>query len=227
MVTEQSKSDCAMQPFMHRFLQGRIDLVHQLRASSAMEVAQQDLELILTAAMSACAACRWPGEGFDRKRFVESLVRFGSPDLHLNYVSTVALLEMGVISESQTPWGMPGQQLRVFTGAEIDGSITEMAKRYPHVSTHDLKKASYANRIYEWLRCGYAHVYWAAGNTTHVAPSDLPAQISYMGERELDGTRVRIASFHLDYLIDVAQNQVFTLPKARLPMPDSWWLDQI
>jgi hypothetical protein len=43
-----------------------------------------------------------------------------------------------------------------------------------------------------------------------------------MGERELDGTRVRIASFHLDYLIDVAQDQVSTLPKARLPMPDSW-----
>ena len=41
---------------------------------------------------------------------------------------------MGVISESQTPWGMPGQQLRIFTGAEIDGSITEMAKRYRHVS---------------------------------------------------------------------------------------------
>ena len=68
-----------MQPFMHRFLQGRIDLVHQLRALSTLEVAQQDLELILTAVMSACAACRWPGEGFDRKRFVESLVRFGSP----------------------------------------------------------------------------------------------------------------------------------------------------
>jgi hypothetical protein len=49
---------------------------------------------------------------------------------------------MGVISESQTPWGMPGQQLRIFAGAEIDGSITEMAKRYPDVSTHDLKKAS-------------------------------------------------------------------------------------
>jgi hypothetical protein len=214
-----------MQPFMHRFVQGRIDLVHQLRASSALEVAQQDLELILTAVMSACAACRWPGEGFDRKRFVESLVRFGSPDLHLDYVSTVALIEMGVISDSQTPWGKPGQELRIFTGAEIDGSIAEMAEHYPHVSMRDLKRAPYANRIYEWLRCGYAHIYWAAGNTTHVAPSDLPTQVSYKGERDLDGTRVRIASFHLDYLIEVAQEQVSTLPKARLPMPDSWWLD--
>jgi hypothetical protein len=218
-----------MQPFMRRFLQGRIDLVQQLRTSTlavAQAVTQQDLELILTAVISACAACRWPGEGFDRKRFVESLVRFGSPDLHLDYVSTGALLEMSVISDSQTPWGVLGEERRIFTGAEIDGSIAEMAKQYPHVSTRDLKEASYANRIYKWLRCGYAHAYWATGNTTHVAPSDLPAQISYIGRREPDGTRVRIGSFHLDYLIDVAQEQVSTLPKEKLPMPDSWWIDQ-
>ena len=54
------------------FLQGRIDLVKALRESS-LPVTHQDLELILTAVISACAACRWPGEGFDRKRFVESV----------------------------------------------------------------------------------------------------------------------------------------------------------
>lgn len=101
-----------------------------------------------------------------------------------------------------------------------------MAQRYPKVSTRDLKRASYANRIYEWLRCGYAHNYWAAGNTTHVAPSDRPAQISYIGRREPDGTRVRIASFHLDYLISVAEEQVATLPKSKLDKPDQWWIDQ-
>jgi hypothetical protein len=90
----------------------------------------------------------------------------------------------------------------------------------------DLKKACYACRIYEWLRCGYAHIYWAAGNTTYVPPSDLPAQISYIGRRKPDGTYVRIGSFHLDYLIDVAQEQVSTLPKKKLDEPDEWWIDQ-
>jgi hypothetical protein len=89
---------------MRAFLQGRVDLVKALRASS-LPVTHQDLELILTAVMSACAACRWPGEGFDRKRFVESLVRFSSPKLHLDYVSTGALLEMGVISDRGAPLG--------------------------------------------------------------------------------------------------------------------------
>lgn len=210
---------------MRSFLQGRIDLVKAL-CESPLPVTHQDLELLLTAVISACAACRWPGDSFDRKRFVESLVRFCSPDMHLDYVSTGALLELGVISESQTPWGKFGQEIRVFTGDEIDGAIPDMAERYPTVSTRDLKRASYANRIYEWLRCGYAHNYWAAGNTTHVAPSDRPAQISYMGLREPDGTRVRIASFHLDYLISVAQEQVATLPKSKLDKPVHWWIDQ-
>jgi len=210
---------------MQTFLQGRIDLVKALRESS-LPVTHQDLELILTAVMSSCAACRWPGEGFDRKRFVESLIRFSSPELHLDYVSTSALLEMGVISDSQTPWGVLGQEIRIFTGEEIDGPISKMGRRYPDVSIRDFKRASYANRIYEWLRCGYAHIYWGAGNTTYVAPSDHPAQISYIGRRESDGTRVRIASFHLDYLIDVASEQVSTLPKKKLDQPDQWWIEQ-
>jgi hypothetical protein len=210
---------------MQSFLQGRIDLVRALRESS-LPVTHQDLELMLTAVISACAACRWPGEGFDRKRFVESLIRFGSPELHLDYVSTGALLELGVISDSQTPWGEIWSGNPYFQCDEIDGAIPDMAQRYPKVSTRDLKRASYANRIYEWLRCGYAHNYWAAGNTTHVAPSDGPAQISYIGRREPDGTRVRIASFHLDYLISVAQQQVATLPKSKLDKPDQWWIDQ-
>jgi hypothetical protein len=92
---------------MQSFLQGRIDVVKALRDSS-LPFDRADLELILTAVMSACAACRWPGKTFDQKRFVQSLIQFSSPELHLDYVSTGALLELRVISESQTPWGEPG-----------------------------------------------------------------------------------------------------------------------
>jgi hypothetical protein len=171
---------------MRAFLQGRIDLVKALRESS-LPVTRQDLDLILTAVISACATCRWPGGGFDRRRFVESLIRFSSPELHLDYVSTGALLEIGVITDSQTPWGDFGQEIRIFTGDEIDGPIPKMAQRYPDVSMRDLKRASYANRIYEWWRCGHAHIYWPVGNTTHVPPSDGPAQISYIGMRDSNG----------------------------------------
>jgi hypothetical protein len=210
---------------MRTFLQGRIDLVHAL-IDSDLPVARQDLDLILTSVISACAAWRWPGRGFDRKRFVESLIRYGSSQHNLSYVSTGALLELGVISESESPWRGLAKQSRIFTGHEIDGSLVQMSAKYPGVSIRNLKKASYANRIYEWLRNGYAHTYWSAGNTTHVAPSRLPAQISYIGRlKESDGI-TRIASFHLDYLVAVAQDQVATLPAEALAPPGEWWIDQ-
>jgi len=209
---------------MQSFLQGRIDLVRALRESS-LPVTHQDLELILTAVISACAACRWPGKSFDRKRFVESLIRFGSPELHLDYVSTGALLELGVISDSQTPWGEFGQEIRIFTGDEIDSAIPEMAQRYPKVSTRDLKRASYANRIYEWLRCGYAHNTGQPA-TPRMSRHPMGRLRSVISQNRADGTRVRIASFHLDYLISVAQEQVVTLPKSKLDMPDQWWIEK-
>jgi len=121
---------------MQSFLQGRINLVKATRGSS-LSVTREDLELILTAVMSACAACRWPGERIDQKRFVESLIQFGSPELHLD-VGTGALLELGVISESSV--GKFGQEIRIFTGDEIDSAIPDMAQRYPKVSTRDLKQ---------------------------------------------------------------------------------------
>lgn len=211
---------------MRNFLRERINFVNALRESS-LSVTQQDLELILTAIISACAACRWPGEGFDRKRFIETLIRFGSADLHLDYVSTGALLELGVVSDGQTPWGQMGQEARIFTGEEIDGAIPEMQMRYPGVSIRDFKRASYACRLYEWYRCGYAHNYWASGNTTYAAPSREPAQISYIGRVNPGGAHIRIASFHLDYLIAVAENQVSALPDRKMNQPETWWIDQV
>jgi hypothetical protein len=91
----------------------------------------------------------------------------------------------------------------------------------------DLKKASYASLIYRWLRCGYAHTYWATGNTTHVAPSRRPAQISYIGRSQPDGKVVRLASFHLDYLIEVTQHQVSTLDDKPSILPNEWWIDKV
>lgn len=210
---------------MRKFLQGRIDLVHALRASN-LPVAPQDLELILTSVISACASWRWPGEGFDRKRFVQSLIEFCPQSLHMDFVSTGALLELGKIEECDTDWGEPGEETRIFCGEEIDCSLSHMSNRYSHVPLVDLKKATYANLIYRWLRCGYAHRYLSTGNTTHVPPSRLPAQISYIGRIMPDGRIIRISCFHFDYLMEVAQAQVSSLADRPLEKPQRWWLDQ-
>lgn len=208
------------------FLQGRIDLVKKLRESSSVMVTYHDLVLILTAVISACAACRWPGEGFDQKRFVESLIQFGSPELNLDHVSTGSLLQLGVISLSESPWGIFGQELNVFPGDQIDGPIQSMAERYQRVTLKQFKQASYANRIYECLRCSYAHNYWPDDYTTEDQTYDFPAQISYSRCRDRDGKEIIEAHIHLDYLIDVAQQQVSKLIEGSLERPTKWWLKQ-
>ena len=210
---------------MRNFLQGRIDLVKALRVS-ALPVSPQDLGLILMSVISACAACRWPGEGFDRKRFVESLIQFSSPSLHLDYISIGALLENDLISESQTPWGDFGRMTDVFKGNEIDCSLSDMSIRFPHLTSRDLKNASYACLIYRWLRCGYAHNYHPVGNTTHVPPARSSAQISYIGRLQASGDIIRVAAFHFDYLLEVTQQQVATLGDQPLQKPSVWWLEQ-
>ena len=209
---------------MRSFLQGRLAFARALQASS-FDVTHHDLMLILTSIISACAAHRWPGEGFDRKRFVESLIKFSPPHLCADYISIGALLELNLISEDQTEWRKPGQGDRVFTGEDVDCALLDMANRYPQLSTCELKKASYANKIYEWLRCGYAHTYWTAGNTTRVAPSQRPAQISYIGRIQSDDTTIRIAAFHLDYIFNLVQEQVSTLSDRPLQRPSKWWID--
>lgn len=210
---------------MRDFLQGRIDLVKALRASQ-LPVSQQDLGLILMSVISACAAYRWPGEGFDRKRFVESLIRFSPPRLRLDSISIGALLEKHLISEGDTPWGALGQMTDIFKGDEIDCSFHAASLRFPHLASKDLKDASYASLIYRWLRCGYAHNYWAAGNSTHVPAAQSSAQISYIGRLQANGNLVRIAAFHLDYLIEVTQQQVASLSDQALQKPRVWWLEQ-
>lgn len=210
---------------MRHFLQGRIDLVKALQAST-LAVSQQDLGLILMSVISACAAYRWPGEGFDRKRFVESLIRFSPPSLHLDYISTGALLEDSLISECETPWGDFARSTDILTGDEIDCAFDAMSVRFPHLKSRDLKNASYACLIYRWLRCGYAHNYWASGNTTHVPPAQSSAKISYIGRRHASGEIVRVSAFHIDYLLEVTQQQVATLSDPPLQKPSIWWLDK-
>ena len=210
---------------MRNFLQGRIDLAQKLR-TSALSVHYADLVLILTSVISACAAWRWPGRGFDAKRFIETLVHFNSTELNVERISIGGLLELELISEAESPWASIGDRYRIFTGDEIDGSLEEMSLKFPTISTADLKKASYAALIYRWLRCGYAHEYWAAGNTTHVAPSNTPGQISYIGRLQPDKSVVRMSSFHLEYLFDVTQQQVSKLSDKSIKQPDRWWIDE-
>lgn len=222
-----TKLDLLFEKGMRRFLEGRISLVSRLLANDP-EVAYADLMLILTAVLSACAAVRWPisqkGEGIDKVRFVELLVTASPQDARAGYVSVPALVRSGLVSEAQTPWNEPGRSTRIYKGEETDCAFDSAVIAFPAVTKKDLKRHSYACLIYEWIRCGYAHEYCVSDWVTEVPPSRKHAQVSYIGRADRHLGIVRMAHFHLDYLIDLAVHHVRTLPDHALVRPTEWWL---
>ena len=208
---------------MKSFLKDRVRLVRELM-NSGPNVAYADLCLILCAALSACAALRWPGKKIDRKRFIELLVLHSNPDHNAGWISVPALISNGLLQESVTPYGKPGEFTRIFCDYEIDMDIANARTSYPSVKDSDLRSHSYACLIYEWIRCGYAHEYCLNGHATSVPASYRPAKVSYIGS--LNGVNIsRVACFHIDYLIALTDYHVDHIPLAPDRIPIKWWID--
>jgi len=209
---------------MKQFLQKRIRLVNTL-INEVEGVSYADVVLILTAIISACASNKWPGKGIDRKRFIELLVNNSPPDFLMSWVSVPALINRDLLKESETLYGVPGQETRVFKDAEIDLSFNDARSKHANIPVKELRKHSYASLIYEWLRCGYSHEYYAHGNITQVPASCEKAKVSYIG-RYQNGKTIRMVSFHLDYLINIAEYHVSSFSTSNNPPPSQWWVDQ-
>lgn len=208
---------------MQEFLKRRINLVKTLVAGD-LPVVYADLVLILCAVLSACGAVRWPGRGIDKKRFIELLISYSAQDYHTSWVSVPALLNDGLIDISNTPYGNPGNMTRIYLDDEIDLSISDAKISYPYLSSEQLRKYCYASIIYEWLRCGYSHEYCPHENITEFPPSRNAARISYIG-RSINNEIIRMVSFHIDYLISLADYHVSILPSRQSPIPPKWWID--
>lgn len=213
---------------MREFLQGRINLVKSL-IDSSLSVHYGDLVLITCAVLSACASRRWPrrlpGQNIDRRSFIELLAMHSQDDFRTSWVSVPSLLNDNLISETQTPYGNPGNASRIYIDNEIDLSLGDAIRKYPQVSSSDLRRHCYASLIYERLRCGYSHEYCPHESITHVPASRKNARISYIG-RLSDKTIKRMISFHLNYLITLAEYHVSNLPSSPSTYPSPWWIDE-
>jgi hypothetical protein len=208
---------------MERFLKGRLDLARAL-SSDVPGASYGDVVLIITAILSACASLRWPGRGIDKKRFIELLVQNSPMDLHTSWVSIPGLIDQGYISEEETPY-RGGNFTRVFRDDEVDLPLREVSIKYPNIPIKQLRQHCYASLIYEWLRCGYAHQYCPHENITPVPATRKQARVSYIG-RLIGETHKRMVSFHLDYLMSIADHHISILPSEPSSQPLTWWIDK-
>lgn len=220
---------------MKHFLKGRLDIAKAL-SSDIPGATYADVVLIITAVLSACASLRWPGRGIDKKRFIELLVRHSPEEFHTSWVSIPPLINQGFISEEETLY-RNGNFNRVFCGEEIDLPIKEASVQYPNVTSKQLRQHCYSSLIYEWLRCGYAHEYCPHENISHVPASRKDARVSYIRRltpenREIERRQFkrmqgkRKVSFHLDYLMSIAEYHVSILASKKSLPPTTWWIEE-
>lgn len=210
---------------MRDFLLGRVRLVrHLLENWGPSEAHYADLVLILTSVISACAALRCPGNGIDKRRFIEPLVRDSPDSFHLSWIIVPILVAKGLISETVTAYAKPGQSTRIFRDEEIDREYCDARQAFPRISVKSLKSCSYAVLIYEWLRCGYVHEYCPHESITHFPASRRPARVNCIGRMTKSGLK-RMVSFHFYYLIEVAEHHAANVSDTPSSPPSTWWLD--
>jgi hypothetical protein len=207
---------------MQRFLRDRLEWVKSLCEDHESHATIHDLYLILTAIMSACAANRFPFKGFDKNRFIELLVMYSPPEFHTSWISVPALINDGLLTEADTPYGAPGHSTRIFCDEEIDQSYDNALARYFTIPRKTLVKYSYAALIYELLRCGYAHQYMHDETITPAAPTKREARVSYISGSS-HGKVSKRANFHFDYLFRLAEYHVENWSDVAADLPATWW----
>ena len=131
--------------------------------------AKYDAMIILSCAISAFAAVLWPGRNIDRKRFVEFLFRYSPSNFHVDYIGVPSLVE-GYRDNGEIDKALKVRTLfplddvpetTLLCGDDIDRTDRQLMLDLPdlQIELSTLRKYSYANRIYEDIRCGLIHEY--------------------------------------------------------------------
>jgi hypothetical protein len=196
--------------------------------------------IILCSIISAMSAIAWPDDKkhrIDRKRFVEIITRFPPSGIDPKKMSIPLLVQDGKACNSRL--GIPKAAFYL-TGAN-DLNETDVEKSCPGLSLCKIRKYSYANLLYEQIRCGYAHQY-RTGHEASDHDSLRPiakvkeSVISYVNVNS-DNTIYRFIHFPLHWIASVAEGIALGLDnesskKGKMlfddlcfEVPKPWWLD--
>lgn len=190
------------------------------------------------------AAELWPGEGRDRKRFIELLIQFGPASPSLATVSVPLLVEHLLSTPISITVGETLQQRAkltekslVITGEDVDRPSEELLSLVPALETKMLRQHSYACLLYEELRCSYVHEYRPGVRGDSWPMTTRPSAVSYVNKLEsvidLDGNVIhrstRLIHFHIRWLVELATSIAKRIDDLRLvtgrPVPKEWWID--
>jgi hypothetical protein len=204
-----------------------------------------DANLVVAALVSGMAADLWPGDGIDRRRFLELWAREADPVFKGNLIS-VPLLYAELSKRALRPKdpdlaaadaatrlsaarpGLLEIETRVLAGHEVDmeeGEVLTLCS--PALTPRDVREFSYPAIYYGQVRSAASHEYQlGSGATAH--PMRLDADVSY-SNRKVDGRAVRLIYFDLLWLWRVVRS-IATAVKGEIDWgkkrerPKEWWV---
>jgi hypothetical protein len=196
-----------------------------------------DAVLILSAILSSLAAGLWPGEGKDRRRFVEIWAAYSAPDLKPNLISVPRLLaslekeghhDLVKKVRSTHPRAFTPYKIDtlVVTGEDVDKTEDKLVALVPELDAWQLRKFSYGDVFYRNVRSGYIHLYRLKEYAREYSMADKTGSISYVNVNNLP---YRPIYFPISWVADLVESVLTRVTssggKQPLPNPQSWWVD--
>ena len=222
------------------FVEQKIKIAQALDAGCC-EGTYAEGALILCSIISAMSAIAWPDDkkhrGIDRKRFVEIITRFPPPGIDPKKVSGPLLVQDGKACNSRI--GISKKNLRFSEANDLNEA--DVVNVCPGLSLSEIRNYSYANLLYEQIRCGYAHQYMTGQKASDHDPlrqifNPNKSGISYINGNR-DNTMYRFIHFPLQWIASVAESVARGLDielsrQGKKPfddqcfeVPTKWWIE--
>jgi hypothetical protein len=216
------------------WIENRINLARKLHDGECGG-GYSDAVIILVSVVSGIASRTWPGKNKDRKRFVETLVRFCPSDLNLSQISIPLLIQNlneennSSATQLRSSFNLYGSDC-VITGREIDKSEIDVLTVAPNLSVKKVRDYSYANLLYQEMRSGLVHEYRPTDKASTYPMSDSGEDVSYVNVANLESMEIyRQIYFEYDWLekvLDALHNSISSIwQKNPLSDPENWWIE--
>jgi hypothetical protein len=203
--------------------------------------------ILISGVISAVASCVWPGDRGDRRRFIETWIRFSDLASGATKLSVPLLVthlrtqgrspEADALTRSRARMFGPGYDSRVLSGDEVDADEAQVSRECPTLDRRTLREHSYAALFYAQVRCKLVHEYEMGGKASPWPMTMRETDISYVN-RSVAPPDVALPAvhherrihFHVPWLLALSKrlavNADAALVNGPIRKPSSWWIDE-
>jgi hypothetical protein len=219
-----------MLPYYQSFAKQKINIVESLSSFSNKDTYAESA-LILCAVISSISAIAWPEDNkhknIDRKRFVEIIVKFPPPKIDLKKISAPLLVQDDKTLNNRL--GISKSAFYLTEDKDLDE--TDLQNKCPFLGLKEIRKYSYANLLYEQIRCGYAHQYktgsYAIDHDALRALANINKNlVSYVNVLK-NNLVYRLIHFPISWIAQITESIASGIDNESVPLsfPKKWWLN--